>query len=51
MINLSNTIIQKVLILLLLTATGPEVFVSAMSTFISVSYDTLEDSFTNMKSL
>ena len=33
--NLSNTLLQKVLTLVLLTATGPEVFVATMTTFLS----------------
>ena len=34
-----------------LTATGTEVFVSTMNTFLSDSYDDLEETLTNMKSL
>ena len=34
-----------------LTATGPEVFVATMNTFLSDSYDALEDTLTHMKSL
>ena len=37
--------------LVLLTATGPEVFVTTMTTFISDSYDSLEETLTHMKSL
>ena len=40
---LSNTLLQKVLTLVPLTVTGPEVFVATMTTFISDSYDALED--------
>ena len=38
MSTLSNTLIQKVLTLVLLTETIPEVFVATMATFISDSY-------------
>ena len=34
-----------------LTATGPEVFVATMTTFLSDSYDYLEDTLNHMKSL
>ena len=34
-----------------LTATGPEVFVATMTTFISDSYEALEETMNNMKSL
>ena len=37
--NLSNTLLQKVLTLVPLTATVPEVFVATMTTFLSDSYD------------
>ena len=49
--TLSNTILQKVLTLVPLTATGPEVFVSTMTTFLSNSYDALEETLTHMNSL
>ena len=49
--TLSNTLIQKVLIMVPLTATGPEVFVSTMTTFLSYYYDDLEETLTHMKSL
>ena len=49
--NLSNTLLQKVLAFVPLTATGPEVFVATMTTFISASYDALEETLTHMKSL
>ena len=47
----SNNLLQKVLILVPLTATGPEVFVSTMTTFLSYSYDDLEETLTHMKSI
>ena len=34
-----------------LTATGPEVFVATMTTFLSDSYDALEETLNHMKSL
>ena len=37
-ITLSNTLLNKVLILVPLTATGPEVFVATMNNFLSDSY-------------
>ena len=49
--TLSNTLIQKVLTLVPLTATGPEVFVVTKTIFISDSYDALEETLTHMKSL
>ena len=49
--TLSNTLIQKVLTLVPLTATGPEVFVATMTIFLSYSYDNLEETLTHMKSL
>ena len=49
--TLSNTLLQKVLPLVLLTATGPEVFITTMPNFLSDSYDTLEETLTHMKSL
>ena len=51
MSTLSNTLLQKVLALVPLKATIHEVFVSTMTTFISNSYDDLEDTLTHMKSL
>ena len=36
---------------MLLTATEPEVFVSTMTTFLSDSYDSLEETLTHMKIL
>ena len=50
-ITLSNTLLQKVLTLVPLTATGTEVFVATMTTFLSGSYDALEETLTHMKSL
>ena len=49
--TLSNTLLQKVLTLVTLTATGPEVFVAIMATFLSNSYDALEETLNHMKSL
>ena len=49
--TLSNTLIQKVLTLVPLTSTGPEVFVATMNTFLSDSCDALEEALTHMKSL
>ena len=51
MSNLLNTLLQKVLVLVPLTATGPEVFVVTMTTFISDSYDALEEIIYHIKSL
>ena len=47
----SNNLLQKILILVPLTSTGPEVFVATTNTFLSVSYDDLEETLTHMKSL
>ena len=47
----SNTPLRKVLILVPITATGPEVFVTTMTKFLSGSYDALEENLTHMKSL
>ena len=49
--TLSNTILRKVLTLVSLTATVPEVFVAIMNTFLFDSYDALEDTMNHMKSL
>ena len=49
--TLSNTPLQKVLALVPLTETGPEVFVATMTTFISDSYGDLEETLTHIKSL
>ena len=40
---MSNTLIQKVLTLVPLTATGHEVFVATMNIFLSDYYDALEE--------
>ena len=48
--TLSNTLLQKVLTLVLLTATGPEVFVATMTIFLFDSYDALEETINHMKS-
>ena len=48
---MSNTILQKVLTLVPLTATGPEVFVATTTKFLYYSYDDLEETLTHMKSL
>ena len=37
--------------MVLLTATGPEVYVDIVTTFLSDSYDALEETLTHMKSL
>ena len=50
-ITLSNTLLQKVLILVPLTTTVSAVFVATMTTFLSHSYDALEDTLTHRKSL
>ena len=49
--TLPNTILQKVLSLVPLIATVTEVFVATMTTFLSDSYDALEETLTHMKSL
>ena len=49
--NFSNTLLQKVLILVPLTSTRPEVFITIMSTFLYYSYDALEEPLNHMKSL
>ena len=46
-----NTLLQKVLALVTLTATGPEVFVATMNKFISNYYDVLEETLTHINSL
>ena len=51
MSTLSNILLQKVLTLVPLTTTGPEVFVATMTTFLSDSYDALEETMNQMKSL
>ena len=47
----SNTLLQKVLTLLPLTATGPEVFVATMNTFLSKYFDALKKTLTHNKIL
>ena len=47
--TLPNTLLQKVLKLVPLSATGPEVFVATMATFLSESYDTLKETVTHIK--
>ena len=49
--TLSNTLLQKVLTLLPLTATEPEVFVATVTKFLSDSYDALEETLNHMNSL
>ena len=49
--TLSNNLLQEVLTLVPLTATGPEAFVATMTTFLSDSYDDLEETLTHMKIL
>ena len=48
--TLLNTILQKVQTLVPLTATGPEVYVATMTTFLYDSYDALEETLNHMKS-
>ena len=48
---MSNTLLQKVLTLVLLTASGPEVFVATMTSFLSDYDDASEETLTHMKSL
>ena len=48
--TLSNTLLQKVLTLVPLTSTIPEVFVATITKFLSNSYDALEETLNNMKS-
>ena len=48
---MSNDVLQKVLTLVLPTATVTEVFVSTMNKFLSNSYDALEETITHTKSL
>ena len=49
--TLSNIILQKLLTLVPLTATRPEVFVTTTTKFISGSFDYLEETLNHMKSL
>ena len=48
---MSNDLLQKVLTLVLLTATGPEVYVATMNTIISDSYYSLVDTLNHTKNL
>ena len=48
---MSNDILQKVLTLVPLTATGPEVYIATMTNIISDSYYYLEETLTHMKRL
>ena len=45
--TLSNNLLQKVLTLVPLTATGPEVYVAITTTFLSDYYDALEEPLTS----
>ena len=49
--NFSNTLLQKVLALVPLRETGPEVFVTTMNKFLYNSYDVLYETLNPMKSL
>ena len=49
--TLSNTLLQKVLTLVPLTETGPEVFVATMTTFLSDSNDALVETLNHKKIL
>ena len=48
---MSNDLLQKVLTLVPLTATGPEVYVATMTTVISDSYYSLVDTLNHTKNL
>ena len=48
---MSNVLLKKLLTLVPLTATGPEVYVAIVTTFIFNSYDTLEDTLNSLKNL
>ena len=48
--TLSNNPLRKELTLVTMKATGTEVFVATMTTFISNLYDDLEETLTHMKS-
>ena len=50
MSTLPNTLLQKLLPLVPLTVTVPEVFVAATATFLSDAYDDLEETLNYMKS-
>ena len=49
--TLSNNLLKKVLTLVMLITTGPEVFVATMTIFFYDSYDALEETLTHMNSL
>ena len=49
--TLSNTLLQKVLTLVPLTATVPKVYIAIMTKFFSDSYDAFEETLNHMKSL
>ena len=49
--TLLNNFLQKILTLVLLAATGPEVFVANMTKFFSDSYYALEENLTHTKSI
>ena len=49
--TLSNTLLQKVLTLVPLTATEPEFYVAIMTTFLSDSYYALEETLNHVKIL
>ena len=48
---MSNDLLQKVLALVPLTETGPEVYVATMTTVVSDSYYSLVDTLNHMKNL
>ena len=48
---MSNNLLQKILTMVQLAATVPEVFFATMNTFLSDSCDALEETLTHMKSL
>ena len=50
-ISLSSAILQKILKLVPLTSTGPEVYVATMTTVLSNYYDSLVDTINHTKSL
>ena len=49
--NFSNTLIQKVMKLVPLTATGPEVYFATMTTVLSNYYDSLMETLNHMNNL
>ena len=49
--TLSKTLLKKVLTLVLMTATIPEVYVSTLTIFLSNSYYDFKETLTHMKSL